>query len=93
MYDEPSPAERLSGSFINATVGRYFPGLLPPVNCNVNNEPPHRLPGGTLTGNLLEGDLNTLQSPPEEKYAKPIDLVEFIEADASRRLFPTLRIY
>ncbi len=48
---------------------------------------------GTITGNLFEGDLNALQSPPEEKYAKPIDLDEFIEADASKRLFPTLRIY
>lgn len=48
---------------------------------------------GTLTGKLLEGDLNTLQSPPAEKYAKPINLDEFIEGDTSRRLFPTLRIY
>lgn len=48
---------------------------------------------GTMTGQLLEGDLNSLQSPPAEKYAKPIDLNEFIEADNSRRLFPTLRIY
>ena len=48
---------------------------------------------GTITGKLLEGDLNSLQSPPAEKYAKPIDLGEFIEADESRRLFPTLRIY
>ncbi|MEM7257168.1 MAG: hypothetical protein AAF404_07250 [Pseudomonadota bacterium] len=28
---------------------------------------------GTITGQLLEGDLNSLQSPPEEKYARPID--------------------
>ena len=48
---------------------------------------------GSLTGQLLEGDLNSLQSPPAEKYAKPIDLGEFIEGDESRRLFPTLRIY
>ncbi len=48
---------------------------------------------GTLTGTLLEGDLNSLQSPPTEQYAKPIDLDEFIPADPSRRLFPTLRIY
>ncbi len=48
---------------------------------------------GTLTGTLLEGDLNSLQSPPAEKYARPIDLGEFIDADKSRRLFPTLRIY
>lgn len=48
---------------------------------------------GTLTGTLLEGDLNSLQSPPAEPFAKPVDLGEFIEADESRRLFPTLRIY
>lgn len=48
---------------------------------------------GSITGKLLEGDLNSLQSPPEQKYAKPVDLNEFIEADESRRLFPTLRIY
>lgn len=49
--------------------------------------------GGTITGTLLEGDLNSLQSPPSEKYAKPIDLSEFIPANTSSRLFPTLRIY
>lgn len=48
---------------------------------------------GTITGTLLEGDLNSLQSPPAVKYAKPIDLNEFIDADMSRRLFPALRIY
>lgn len=48
---------------------------------------------GSITGKLLEGDLNSLQSPPSEKYAKPVDLEEFIAGDASRRLFPTLRIY
>lgn len=48
---------------------------------------------GTLSGTLLEGDLNSLQSPPSEKYARPIDLGEFIEADETRRLFPRLRIY
>lgn len=48
---------------------------------------------GSITGKLLEGDLNSLQSPPEEKYAKPVDLEEFIPGDKSRRLFPTLRIY
>ena len=47
----------------------------------------------TITGKLLEGDLNSLQSPPAEQFAKPVDLDEFIEADKSRRLFPTLRIY
>lgn len=48
---------------------------------------------GTLTGELLEGDLNSLQSPPSEKYAKPVDLEEFIPGDVSKRLFPVLRIY
>jgi len=47
----------------------------------------------TITGRLLEGDLNSLQSPPSEKYAKPVDLEEFIPGDKNRRLFPTLRIY
>lgn len=48
---------------------------------------------GSLTGTLLEGDLNVLQSPPAEKYAKPVDLGEFIEANKSSRLFPSIRIY
>lgn len=48
---------------------------------------------GSITGKLLEGDLNSLQSPPAEKYAKPVDLEEFIPGDKTRRLFPTLRIY
>ena len=48
---------------------------------------------GSITGKLLEGDLNSLQSPPAEKYAKPVDLEEFIPGHKSRRLFPTLRIY
>jgi len=48
---------------------------------------------GSITGTLLEGDLNSLQSPPEEKFAKPVDLEEFIPGDKSKRLFPTLRIY
>lgn len=48
---------------------------------------------GSITGKLLEGDLNSLQSPPAEKYAKPVDLEEFISASKSKRLFPTLRIY
>ena len=47
---------------------------------------------GSMTGDLLEGDLNVLASPPEEPYARPIDLNEFIEAEASRRLFPGLII-
>ena len=48
---------------------------------------------GTINGKLLEGDLNSLQSPPAEKYAKPVDLNEFIPADKSRRLFPSIKIY
>ena len=48
---------------------------------------------GTISGKLLEGDLNSLQSPPSEKYAKPVDLEEFIPGDEAKRLFPTLRIY
>lgn len=48
---------------------------------------------GSITGKLLEGDLNSLQSPPAEEYAKPVDLEEFIPGDKTRRLFPTLRIY
>jgi len=50
-------------------------------------------PDGTITGELLEGDLNSLQSPPGEQYAKPVDLGEFIPADKTKRLFPTLKIY
>ncbi len=46
----------------------------------------------TLTGQLLEGDLNSLQSPPAEKYDRPVDLEEFIPASKSKRLFPTLKI-
>ena len=48
---------------------------------------------GSISGTLLEGDLNSLQSPPEEQYAKPVELSEFIEASKTRRLFPELRIY
>lgn len=48
---------------------------------------------GSITGKLLEGDLNSLQVPPSEMYARPIDLSEFIPADATSRLYPTLRIY
>lgn len=48
---------------------------------------------GSITGELLEGDLNVLQSPPAEKFSKPVDLGEFIEADKVKRLFPKLRIY
>ena len=48
---------------------------------------------GSMTGELLEGDLNSLQSPPSEKYAKPVDLGEFIPADVNARLYPVIRIY
>ena len=50
-------------------------------------------PDGSITGKLLEGDLNSLQSPPSEKYARPVDLGEFIPGDKMKRLFPTIRIY
>ena len=48
---------------------------------------------GSISGTLLEGDLNSLQSPPSEDYAKPVDLGEFIEGSKTNRLFPSLRIY
>lgn len=48
---------------------------------------------GSLTGELLEGDLNSLQSPPSNRYDKPVDLGEFIPANVSKRLFPIVRIY
>lgn len=48
---------------------------------------------GSIIGKLLEGDLNSLQSPPGEKYARSVDLGEFIPASVQSRLFPTLRIY
>jgi len=48
---------------------------------------------GSITGTLLEGDLNSLQSPPAEKYAKPVDLNEFIPGDKAKRLYPTMKIY
>ena len=48
---------------------------------------------GSITGKLFEGDLNSLQSPPAQKYAKPVDLEEFIPGSKTKRLFPTLRIY
>ncbi len=46
----------------------------------------------TLQGQLLEGDLNVLASPPAEQYARPVDLTEFIDSDPTRRLFPGLVI-
>lgn len=47
---------------------------------------------GEITGTLFEGDLNTLQSPPLNRYDKPVDLMEFIEADTEKRLYPKLVI-
>ncbi len=47
---------------------------------------------GRMEGQLLEGDLNVLASPPEEDFARPIDLNEFIAADTSRRPFPKIVI-
>ena len=48
---------------------------------------------GTITGELWEGDLNSLQSPPSEKFAKPVEIEEFIPGDTSKRLFPKLKIF
>jgi len=45
-----------------------------------------------ITGTLLEGDLNVLQSPPADEFGKPIDLTEFIEANKNKRLYPGLVI-
>ncbi|MEX3007064.1 hypothetical protein [Hoeflea sp. TYP-13] len=47
---------------------------------------------GEITGELLEGDLNVLASPPLQDHARPIELDEFIEAEPGRRLFPRLVI-
>lgn len=47
---------------------------------------------GIISGQLLEGDLNVLQSPPDTAFDKPIDLGEFIEADKNKRLYPTIEI-
>lgn len=44
-----------------------------------------------ITGVLLEGDLNSLASPPDEPWARPIDLDEFVPADANR-LYPRILI-
>jgi len=49
-------------------------------------------PDGSLTGELLEGDLNSLQSPPADEFAKPIVLDEFIEASTDKRLYPSIVI-
>ncbi|MEP3276189.1 MAG: hypothetical protein ABJN26_08960 [Stappiaceae bacterium] len=47
---------------------------------------------GQITGELLEGDLNVLASPPEKAFSRPIDLDDFIEAEEGKRLFPSLII-
>ncbi len=46
---------------------------------------------GIWRGQLLEGDLNVLQSPPE-KYSRPINLSEFIEADTALRRFTEITL-
>lgn len=46
---------------------------------------------GSISGQLLQGDLNVLASPPEP-YSYPIDLFEFIEEGAKNRIFPSLII-
>jgi len=47
---------------------------------------------GVITGELMEGDLNVLQSPPPNDFDKPVDLQEFIPVDKTKRLYPTLEI-
>jgi PQQ-dependent catabolism-associated CXXCW motif protein len=46
---------------------------------------------GSISGQLLQGDLNVLADPPEP-FSHPIDLFEFIEEGAKNRLFPSLVI-
>jgi len=46
---------------------------------------------GNLKGNLLQGDLNVLSSPPEP-YSYPIDMSEFFGDDAHKQRFPELSI-
>ena len=46
---------------------------------------------GIITGQLMQGDLNVLQSPPEP-YSHPIDLNEFFAGDAHKQRYPSLRI-
>ncbi len=50
-----------------------------------------RQPNGIWRGQLLEGDLNPLQSPPTDN-AKLLDLNEFIEADTTQRRFTHLEL-
>jgi hypothetical protein len=47
---------------------------------------------GTVTGELLEGDLNSLASPPEVDYSYPIEMDDFIKANKKLRLYPSLII-
>lgn len=47
-------------------------------------------PDGSIAGELFEGDLNALASPPDTD--RPIDLDEFIKAEADKRLYPGLII-
>ena len=46
----------------------------------------------TITGKLLEGDLNSLASPPDQEYAYPIDLEEFVPGSKKKRLYPGITI-
>lgn len=46
---------------------------------------------GSISGQLLQGDLNVLANPPEP-YSHPIDLYEFIDEGAKNRLYPSLII-
>ena len=46
---------------------------------------------GTITGQLLQGDLNVLAEPPEPG-SHPIELSEFIDEGADNRLYPSLVI-
>lgn len=48
-------------------------------------------PNGVIAGELLQGDLNVLQSPPEEN-TRPIDLAEFFDDDSKKQRFPKLLI-
>ncbi len=47
---------------------------------------------GSISGELLEGDLNVLASPPEEDYSYPIEMGDFIKANKKKRLYPSLII-
>jgi hypothetical protein len=47
---------------------------------------------GSISGELLEGDLNVLASPPEKDYSHPIEMDNFIKANKKKRLYPNLII-